>query len=1409
VNWIALWNRRRRTVVRRQNSRTRRKGNRCCHIESMEQRRMLHADPLLIGAVYTENDMGNDQQGDTFEVSFVGGAAGTQLTRIVIDGDQIGNYRNEPGLSSGDVFFDTIAGGQRVDNAFPFTLESVTDAQGVSKNGVVVTATVTDGGLDLIVDLLGMESGDILTFSIDVDEAENVDPRLSPAEQNLLFDPLTSGAEFHGSKLTAYFSAPNFRDVQANGTFINFYDSLAASVSSTAGAEVELPTDGERNNPDRTSGSFVHVHQTPLPVTIAGTVYHDRNRDLAQELGNGEHGIEGVSIELWMKDTSGQSIAVTTSSGNAVVTKTDSLGDYSFDASWNLLPGTYELREQHPVDYEVSVGAIPGTIEGNPVGLADNTNTLTLVELLQGGQDAVDYDFAEAKFAALSGFVYHDRDNDGLFETSAGEDAISGVTVQLRNEGGQVIDTTQTDGSGHYEFNRLLPATYSLLEVHPNQWIDGKDTLGSVASWNASLSKGDVTNDTFRSIALLSGDVGTNYNFGERLGSLAGRVHASNDQDCVQDADELGLQGVLIMLVDQDGRNWTTTTDASGDYMFDGLWAGVYTVIEEQPAGYFNGGQVAGTGGGDASAANRIADVQFGNGLVHLLDYNFCEHIGDISGFVYHDRDDDGLREPDRNEDGIPGVTLSLLDQTGAVIAQTTTDSQGFYLFDDLRYGTFTVLEAQPNGWIDGIDTPGFVAGVQVGNTTGQDDLRGIDLTSDSHGTEYNFGEYLAASIAGQVHTDVNNNCEFEPLASFPQPQQKEVPVSGVSIELYDASGNLVATSTTDALGKYLFDGLTPGEYTVVEIQPSNLFSVGEEVGSGTGVILIANQISEIQVDSGQHLVDYNFCEAPPASLSGFVFQDGQRIRTSTGGPPENLDKIRDGLLTPDDTRLSGVVLELRNGLNGRPIDASQALPGYYLDGPLRTVTDENGHYHFAGLARGNYAVYEIQPDGYYDSFDTAGTTSGRALNTNQPMPANLLAFAADPPPAFDAIIGIPLGYGQVSEQNNFSEVQTFTIVLPPQPPGRPRRPTPPTPETPPPAVVQHRPVDPVHPVAFHIPFYRGGAIDVSWHLSIVDAGAARGDGTATTTTRVREGTQVQWDLHELKSGQWTMPAADDRLHQLTFEHLFGHEDAIPVTGDFDGNGITEIGVYIRGDWFLDLNGNGRWDEGDLWLHLGSNADQPVTGDWDGDGKDDIGIFGPMWSGDPIAIEHDPGLPDVDNLLTTGPKNLPPRPEFATNGHRLMQKSSTGDIRADLIDHVFYFGRAGDIAIAGDWNGDGIDNIGVFRHGHWILDSDGDGRLTDRDQHFELGEAGDVPVVMDADGDGLDDVGFYRHGEVWMDLDHNREIDAHDRVFHIAGEMDSLFVGDFDGDGQEEVGRYRSFRADRHAGAETDDGTTR
>ena len=60
----------------------------------------------------------------------------------------------------------------------------------------------------------------------------------------------------------------------------------------------------------------------------------------------------------------------------------------------------------------------------------------------------------------------------------------------------------------------------------------------------------------------------------------------------------------------------------------------------------------------------------------------------------------------------------------------------------------------------------------------------------------------------------------------------------------------------------------------------------------------------------------------------------------------------------------------------------------------------------------------------------------------------------------------------------------------------------------------------------------------------------------------------------------------------------------MPAVGDFNGDGIDEIAIFYKGEWYIDLNGNGIWDEEDLWAKLGTEADQPVVGDWNADGTE-------------------------------------------------------------------------------------------------------------------------------------------------------------------------------------------------------------
>src|SRR5262249_20140982 len=153
---------------------------------------------------------------------------------------------------------------------------------------------------------------------------------------------------------------------------------------------------------------------------------------------------------------------------------------------------------------------------------------------------------------------------------------------------------------------------------------------------------------------------------------------------------------VTLTGTDQYGNqlNLTDTTDADGHYAFIDLAAGNYTVSETQPAGYLDGkdsvGSAGGTLGNDVvSGISRSTDN--GNGV----NCNFGElRPSSLSGSVYDDTNNNGIREG--GEAGIGGVTVRLtgIDDLGNTVSLTTvTDGSGSYSFQNLRAGMYQITE--------------------------------------------------------------------------------------------------------------------------------------------------------------------------------------------------------------------------------------------------------------------------------------------------------------------------------------------------------------------------------------------------------------------------------------------------------------------------------------------------------------------------------------------------------------------------------------------------------------------------------------------------------------------------------------------------------------------------------------------
>jgi protocatechuate 3,4-dioxygenase beta subunit len=104
------------------------------------------------------------------------------------------------------------------------------------------------------------------------------------------------------------------------------------------------------------------------------------------------------------------------------------------------------------------------------------------------------------------------------------------------------------------------------------------------------------------------------------------------------------------------------------------------------------------------------------------------------------------------------------------------------------------------------------------------------------------------------ITTFANHDCLFN---------DGDSPLAGVKVQLLNEQDDVLATATTDASGRYKFENLAPGTYSVREVQPAGYFHGGQTAGSGGGDIFTDDLISMIFVSAGENYVDYNFCELP------------------------------------------------------------------------------------------------------------------------------------------------------------------------------------------------------------------------------------------------------------------------------------------------------------------------------------------------------------------------------------------------------------------------------------------------------------------------------------------------------------------------------------------------------------------
>ncbi len=389
------------------------------------------------------------------------------------------------------------------------------------------------------------------------------------------------------------------------------------------------------------------------------------------------------------------------------------------------------------------------------------------------------------------------------------------------------------------------------------------------------------------------------------------------------------------------------------------------------------------------STGTRFADGGYANNVHDTASGTICP-TGSINGYVFSDRDTQGWPYAPGTDLPIPGVRVTLYGcydrTTGGLVSipapfpnqsctasqnngewravsTQVTDASGYYAFNGLLNGFYYVQVASG-------DIPGTVSQTAEandnqsasgtlpdttanGHTCGQpggtcDDIWG-NPAADLNTTNFNpinspgetingvnFGYNIQAGAYGLVWEDNNGDGDRD---------AGEGPIGSVTVRLYTGScgGTLVASTTTDASGRYQFGNLTPGTTYYIAVDTSTLpggasawVQTGESDGSINNCISFTAEAGAL---SGSH--DFGFRRTGSYTIGDTLYYDWDGDGTQDGneeGIPHVTvylyeDGDGDGVIDPEDAFITS------------------------------TTTSGTGFYQFTGLPAGSYLVIVATDD--------------------------------------------------------------------------------------------------------------------------------------------------------------------------------------------------------------------------------------------------------------------------------------------------------------------------------------------------------------------------------------------------------------------------------------------------------------
>jgi uncharacterized repeat protein (TIGR01451 family) len=486
---------------------------------------------------------------------------------------------------------------------------------------------------------------------------------------------------------------------------------------------------------------------------VDGTVYMDQN-------GNG---VFDFLTDQPLRDVT---VVITDSNGVTYTLITDGDGYFS-----QIVPSGATTVDVDDSDADLPAGVVL-------TGGSTDPTTVTV----PGGGTATD-DTGYVLLASIGDFVWLDLNGDG--NQDANEPGLAGVEVILTLPGGGT-QTATTGPNGYYTFDDLRPGAHTVAV--------------NTATLPAGLTQTydpDSTVDDQHNVTISSNDQYEDADFGyQGSASLGDYVWLDSDGDGNQDLSEVGIPGVVITVTFANGWAITATTDAAGDYTFDGLIGGVYTVTVD--ANTLPTGAVLTT-------ANDPLTVTLGSTQNYTLaDFGY-QRQAQLTGHLFEDTDGNGVQngaEPD-----LPNITLVITDSLG--LTQTVvTDANGNYT---ATVPVDSTTSATDSAIVDVDETTLPAGAVQTAGT----DPDTITVTSGTTTDAGDDGYQIQGLIEGVVYTDVNQNGSYD--------SGTDTPLVGVSVTITDSNG-VVYTVPTDSDG--YFSQIVPAGLTLVDVSNSGIAAI-------------------------------------------------------------------------------------------------------------------------------------------------------------------------------------------------------------------------------------------------------------------------------------------------------------------------------------------------------------------------------------------------------------------------------------------------------------------------------------------------------------------------------------------------------------------------------------------------------